>query len=99
MQEELEQEFKMLFQTLKCLQLEGVAFEKASAVLQPTVDTVKEEISTVELNKKLEEGNVELAKALEQFERDTPKVLPTTNAGAFAVTNRGKRITITHISR
>jgi hypothetical protein len=74
----------------------GIAFEKASAVLQPTVDTVKEEISTVELNKKLEEGNVELAKALEQFERDTPKVLPTTNAGAFAVTNRGKRITITH---
>ena len=74
----------------------GVAFEKASAVLQPTVDTVEEEVSTVELNKKLEEGNVELAKALEQFERDTPKVLPTTNAGAFAVTNKAKKITITH---
>jgi len=74
----------------------GVAFEKASAVLQPTVDTVKEEVSTVELNKKLEEGNVELAKALEQFERDTPKVLPTKNAGAYAVTNKAKKITVTH---
>ena len=74
----------------------GVAFEKASAVLQPTVDTVKEEVSTVELNKKLEEGKVELEKTLEQFERDTPKVLPTTNAGAFAVTKKAKKITITH---
>ena len=36
----------------------GVAFEKASAVLQPTVDTVKEEVSTVELNKKLEETSL-----------------------------------------
>ena len=75
----------------------GVAFEKASAVLQPTVDTVKEEASTVELNKKLEEGKVELEKALEEFERDTPKVLPTTNAGAFAVSKKSKKITITHI--
>ena len=75
----------------------GVAFEKASAVLQPTVDTVKEEVSKVELNKKLEEANVELGKVLEQFERDAPKVLPSANAGAFAVANKGKAVTITHI--
>jgi hypothetical protein len=75
----------------------GVAFEKASAVLQPTVDTVKEEVSTVELNKKLEEGKVELEKTLEQFERDTPKVLPSVNAGAFTVTKKSKKITITNI--
>ena len=75
----------------------GVAFEKASAVLQPTVDTVKEEVSTVELNKKLEEANVELEKTLEEFERDTPKVLPSSNAGAYAVTKKSKKITITHI--
>ena len=75
----------------------GVAFEKASAVLQPTVDTVKEEVSTVELNKKLEEANVELEKTLEEFERDTPKVLPSSNAGAYAVTKKAKKITITHI--
>jgi hypothetical protein len=75
----------------------GVAFEKASAVLQPTVDTVVEEVSTVVSNPKLAEAQVELGKTLEQFERDTPKVLPSVNAGAFAVTNKAKKITITHI--
>ena len=75
----------------------GVAFEKASAVLQPTVDTVKEELSTVVSNPKLAEAQVELGKIREQFERDTPKVLPSVNAGAFAVTNKAKKITITHI--
>ena len=75
----------------------GVAFEKASAVLQPTVDTVEEEVSTVVSNPKLAEAQVELGKTLEQFERDTPKVLPSVNAGAFAVTNKAKKITITHI--
>ena len=74
----------------------GVAFEKAPAVLQPTVDTVKEEVSTVELNKKLEENGVALEKALEQFVRDTPKVLPTENKGAFAVATKAKEVTITH---
>jgi hypothetical protein len=72
----------------------GVAFEKASAVLQPTVDTVEEEVSTVVSNPKLAEAQVELGKAFEQFERDTPKVLPTTNAGAFAVSKKSKKITI-----
>ena len=75
----------------------GVAFEKASAVLQPTVDTVKEDASKVELNKKLEEANVELGKALEQFVRDAPKVLPTENKGAYAVATKSKEITITHV--
>ena len=74
----------------------GVAFEKASAVLQPTVDTVEEEVSTVVSNPKLAEAQVELGETLEQFERDTPKVLPTKNAGAYAVTNKAKKITITH---
>jgi len=74
----------------------GVAFEKSSAVLQPTVDTVEEEVSTVVSNPKLAEAQVELGKIREQFERDTPKVLPTTNAGAFAVTKKAKKITITH---
>ena len=75
----------------------GVAFEKASAVLQPTVDTVKEDASKVELNKKLKEANVELGKALEQFVRDAPKVLPTENKGAYAVATKSKEITITHV--
>jgi hypothetical protein len=75
----------------------GVAFEKASAVLQPTVDTVEEEVSTVVSNPKLAEAQVELGKAFEQFERDTPKVLPSVNAGAFTVTKKSKKITITNI--
>jgi len=75
----------------------GVAFEKASAVLQPTVDTVKEEVSTVVSNLKLAKAQVELGKTFEQFERDTPKVLPSVNAGAFTVTNKSKKITITYI--
>ena len=68
----------------------GVAFEKASAVLQPTVDTVKEEVSTVESNKKLEEDIKAKADELKEFERDTPKVLPTENKGAFAVATKVK---------
>jgi hypothetical protein len=75
----------------------GVAFEKASAVLQPTVDTVVEEVSTVVSNPKLAEAQVELGKIREQFERDTPKVLPSVNAGAFTVTKKSKTITITNI--
>jgi hypothetical protein len=75
----------------------GVAFEKASAVLQPTVDTVVEEVSTVVSNPKLAEAQVELGKIREQFERDTPKVLPSVNAGAFTVTKKSKKITITNI--
>ena len=74
----------------------GVAFEKASAVLQPTVDTVKEEVSTVESNKKLEEDIKAKADELKEFERDTPKVLPTENKGAFAVATKAKEVTITH---
>jgi len=74
----------------------GVAFEKASAVLQPTVDTVKEDASTVELNKKLEEDIKAKVDELKEFERDTPKVLPTENKGAFAVATKAKEVTITH---
>lgn len=74
----------------------GVAFEKASAVLQPTVDTVKEEVSTVVENKEFAEALALHNSILEKFERDTPKVLPTKNAGAYAVTNKAKKITITH---
>ena len=33
---------------------------------------------------------------LEKFERDTPKVLPTENKGAFAVATKAKEVTITH---
>jgi len=74
----------------------GVAFEKASAVLQPTVDTVKEEVSTVVENKEFAEALALHNSILEKFERDTPKVLPTKNAGAYAVTNKAKKITVTH---
>ena len=74
----------------------GVAFEKASAVLQPTVDTVEEEVSTVVENKEFAEALALHNSILENFERDTPKVLPTKNAGAYAVTNKAKKITITH---
>ena len=72
----------------------GVAFEKASAVLQPTVDTVEEEVSTVVENKEFAEALALHNSILEKFERDTPKVLPTKNAGAYAVTNKAKKITI-----
>ena len=74
----------------------GVAFEKASAVLQPTVDTVEEEVSTVVENKEFAEALALHNSILEKFERDTPKVLPTKNAGAYAVTNKAKKITIVH---
>jgi hypothetical protein len=74
----------------------GVAFEKASAVLQPTVDTVEEEVSTVVENKEFAEALALHNSILENFERDTPKVLPTKNAGAYAVTNKAKKITVTH---
>ena len=74
----------------------GVAFEKASAVLQPTVDTVKEEVSTVVENKEFAEALALHNSILEKFERDAPKVLPIKNAGAYAVTDKAKKITITH---
>jgi len=57
---------------------------------------VVEEVSTVVSNPKLAKAQVELGKTFEQFERDTPKVLPSVNAGAFTVTNKAKKITITH---
>ena len=76
----------------------GVAFEKASAVLQPTVDTVKEDLSTILNNPKLAEDIEAKSLQLKQFKREAPKVLPTTSAGAFAVTTKAKEITITKVS-
>jgi len=76
----------------------GVAFEKAAAVLQAEIDTVKEEISLVESNEEFEKALVERAAELKEFERELPKVLPTATAGAFAVTTKAKKITITKVS-
>ena len=75
----------------------GVAFEKASAVLQPTVDTVKEDSSIVLSNPKLDEDIKAKADELKEFVRDAPKVLPTENKGAYAVATKSKEITITHV--
>ena len=75
----------------------GVAFEKASAVLQPTVDTVKEDASIVLSNPKLDEDIKAKADELKEFVRDAPKVLPTENKGAYAVATKSKEITITHV--
>ena len=75
----------------------GVAFEKASAVLQPTVDTVKEDSSIVLSNPKLDEDIKAKSDELKEFVRDAPKVLPTENKGAYAVATKSKEITITHV--
>jgi|TARA_R110001592_G_scaffold118660_2_gene321249 hypothetical protein len=75
----------------------GDAFQKAAAVLQAEVDTEKEEISLVLNNPKLEEDIKAKAAELKQFKRDAPKVLPTEDSGAFAVTTKAKEITITTV--
>ena len=73
----------------------GVAFQKASSVLQATGNTVKEKVSIVVSNSKLDEDIKAKAAELKEFVRDAPKVLPTEDKGAYAVAKKSKEISIT----
>ena len=76
----------------------GVAFEKAPAVLQPEVDTVEEKVSTLLKNPKLSALVEEVASEQEEYERETPKVLPTEDEGAYAVSTSTREVTKTVVS-